>query len=275
MKTIRLITFLVRTVLWMSGGALLLFSDPGWNALLDTAAKPRLIDTHFSRYGPVAARNVSRDANGIRIRLPATGRLASQSGLYSYFAVAGDFEVTVDYELISLPKPEGGYGEAVAIALDAEHAADGSITLHRGLHPQEGSAYWVTRAKPGDSGMTYETTFYPCAAKRGKLGFRREKDSIVCLAADTTKGELRELVTVPFMAGTIRPIRLFADAGGSPTALDVRLTHFHLRGQEVTGGIPEIGNAGYAFLGWSLAGVAVILGLMGLLWRLRVRARTT
>ena len=275
MNATRLIVNLMKGLLWLISGALTVVSEPPLQAELDVAAHPRLIDTHFSRYGPVAARNVSRDTKGVRIRLPATGRLASQSGLYSYFAVAGGFEVTVDYDLISLPKPEGGYGSAVGISLDAENIADGSLSLFRGIHPQQGSAYWVTRAKPGDNGTVYETSFYPCSAKSGKLGFRREKDAIFCLAADSTRLEPRELVTIPFVAGAIRPIRLFADSGGSPTALDARLTNFHLRAQEITGGIPEIGNSNFAYLGWAVAGVAGVLGLSGLLWQLRVRSRAT
>ncbi len=247
MSATLMIATLLKGLLWLGSGALLLVSDPGWQAEVDVAKQPRLIDTHFSRYGPVAARNVSRDVRGIRIRLPATGRLASQSGMYSYFAVAGNFEVTVNYDLISLPKSQGGYGSAVGISLDAENIADGSLTLLRGSHPTEGEAYWVTRARPGENGTVYETSFYPCTARSGKLGFRREHDAVVCLAADSVRLEPRELTTIPFVAGTIRPIRVFADSGGSPTALDVRLTNFHLGGQEITGGIPEIGNSNIAF----------------------------
>jgi hypothetical protein len=273
MNAVRMIAHLIMGLLWLVSGALTVVSDPNLQAELDVTARPRLIDTHFSRYGPVAARNVSRDPRGVRIRLPATGRLASQSGLYSYFAVAGNFELTVDYDLINLPKPESGYGSAVGISLDAENISDGSLSLFRGIHPQQGPAYWVTRAKPGDNGTTYETSFYPCSAKSGKLGFRREKDAIVCMAADSIRFEPRELITIPFVAGAIRPIRLFADSGGSPTAMDVRLTNFRLRAQEITGGIPEIGNSSIAYIGWILAGVAGILGLSGLLWQLRVRSR--
>jgi hypothetical protein len=261
------------SLLWLLGGALTLVSEPGWQAEVDVAAKPRLLDTHFSRYGPVAARNVSRDRNGVRIRLPASGRFASQSGLYSYFAVAGNFEMTVDYDLISLPAPKGGYGSAVGMSLDAENIADGSLALWRGNHPQHGPAYWITRTTPGENGPVYETSYYPCTGRNGKIGFRREKDLVVCLAADSTRLEPRELAAIPFVSGPIRPIRMFADSGGSPTALDARLINFHLRGQEVTGGIPEIGNSSFAQLAWTLTGLAGIVGLSVLLWQLRVRSR--
>ncbi len=161
----------------------------------------------------------------------------------------------------------------MGISLDAEWVADGSLTLYRGIHPKEGSAYWITRAQPGENGVAYETSFYPSSAKSGKLGFRREKDVIVCLAADSVRLEPRELARIPFVTGAIRPIRLFADTGGSPTTLDARLINFLLRGQEITGGIPEIGNSNFAVLGWTLAGLAGALGLTGLLWRLRRRSK--
>ena len=274
MNAKRMIAYAITGLFWLMSAALSFASDPTMRAELNVAAHPRLLDTHFSRYGPIAARNVSRDAKGVRIRLPATGRLASQSGLYSYFALAGDFEVTIDYDLISLPKPESGYGSAVGISLDAENVEEGSLSFYRGIHPQQGPAYWVTRAKPGDNGTAYETKFYPSTARNGKLVFRREKDVIVCLAADSIRFEPHELVTIPFVPGAIRPVRIFADSGGAPTALDVRLTNFQIRAQEITGGIPEIGNSNFAYLGWIIVGVAGILGLSGLLWQRRVRSKT-
>ena len=40
----------------------------------------------------------------MRVRLPAAKGTA-QTGVYSYFALAGDLEVTADYALVSLPAP--------------------------------------------------------------------------------------------------------------------------------------------------------------------------
>ena len=63
-------------------------------AALDVAARPKLLDTHFARYGPAALRTVGRCPGGVRLNLPAVTKNGGQTGLYSYFAAAGDFELS-------------------------------------------------------------------------------------------------------------------------------------------------------------------------------------
>jgi hypothetical protein len=241
--------------------------------LLDFTARPRLIDTHFARYGAQFTRNVSRELGGIRIRLPATAK-AGHTGLYSYFAVAGNFEMTADFELIDLPKPETGYGSAVGIALDADRVATGGISLCRGRHPKEGSAFWVTRATPSDSGTKYESKFFSAEKIRGKFGFRREKDAIICLASDGLNEPMKELERVPFTAGTLRPLRVYADNGGSSLPVDVKVVNLILQAEEVTGGIPEIGRESYAWIVGLVISTSVITALSVFFWRARRRRRT-
>jgi len=77
-------------------------------AELDAVADPRLLDTRFGRYGPVTLKAVTREDRAVRFRLPATAKTAEQVGLYSYFALAGDFEISVAYQVVALPPAKSG-----------------------------------------------------------------------------------------------------------------------------------------------------------------------
>src|SRR4051812_5635044 len=105
-------------------------------AALDAGADVRLLDSHFARYGYVPARTVVRDTHGVRIRLPSGVPNIGQTGLYSYFSVAGDFEFSATYELIDLPAPRGGYGVSCGIAVDTQ-GPGGSVAVARGQPPKQ------------------------------------------------------------------------------------------------------------------------------------------
>jgi hypothetical protein len=133
------------------------------------------------------------------------------------------------------------------LALDT-NGPDGQVSLARNFSKESGgSGYAVTRGKPVDGEMKYETTIYPTTARSGQLAFRRDKTDLVCLAADG-KGELKELCRLPFTAGTVRQIRLYADPGGSPTSLDVWVGGLRVQAQEITGGFPKLEQRGG--VGW-------------------------
>jgi hypothetical protein len=233
--------------------------DPA--AVLDCAADVRRLDSHFARYGYQPARSIVRDGRGVRIRLPAGVTNVGQTGLYSYFALAGDFEVSAAYELADLPPPQAGYGISCGIAVDTQ-GPGGSVAVARGQAPKQPPGYVVTRGLPGDGGTKYETTYYPSSAKAGRLALRREKAEVVCLVADAPGQEVRELCRVPSVAGTVRQVRLFADPGGSKAAVDARLTQVRVTAAEITGGVPARearGGAGWWVTGLGCSAAAVAL----------------
>src|SRR5438105_1882802 len=69
---------------------------------LDCGANPKLYDTHFPRYGYLPLKSIQREKQNMRFSLRPTGSKAvEQTGVYAYFAVAGDFEVSATYEVIN------------------------------------------------------------------------------------------------------------------------------------------------------------------------------
>jgi hypothetical protein len=98
---------------------------------VDCAANPRLLDSHFARYGYLPGRSIVRDNLGLRIWLPTATAGVGQTGLYSFFAMAGDFEFSATYQVLELPPPQGGYGASFGIVVDTQ-GRGGSVTLARG-----------------------------------------------------------------------------------------------------------------------------------------------
>jgi hypothetical protein len=240
-------------------------------AELDCVAKPRLLDTHFGRYGYAPTRSIKLEGPGVHFLLPADVKDMGQTGLYSYIGLLGDFEVAATFDWIEVAMPKGGYGVSCGIVVDTE-GAGGSVALARGfqLGKGKGSGYLITRGKPGEGGIKYDSPeLEPTKARSGRLVLRREQAEVICLVGDGDKEPLRELHRYEFTTGPIRKVRLCADTGGSPTAMDVRLGELRIRAEQITGGIPlrEV-EGGWV---WWLTGLAVlVLAAVGYwLWRRR------
>ncbi len=235
---------------------------------LNCVSDRRLLVTHFARYGYWPARTIILETQGVRFWLPSGVKGVGQTGLYSYFALAGDFEVSASYELISLPPPRSGYGVTVGLSVDTD-GADGSVSLARGYLLTEGSGYVVSWSKPSDDGMHYDGRHYPTQMNRGRLVLRREKKELICLVEDEPHGERHELYRVPFTDRTVRKVRIFADPGGSPTKLEARLANLTFRAEEIAGGIPqrEQNTSGWWLL--LVFGTGVSIALSFWFWRIR------
>jgi len=79
---------------------------------------------------------------------------------------------------------------------------------------------------------------------------------VVCLAADGS-GELRELCTKPFTTSSIRKLRLYADPGGVPNLVDVRLGNIKVQAEEITGHIP-LRDQGDGMSIWVILGASAV-----------------
>lgn len=194
----------------------------------------RLLRTRFATYGYQPRQTILLETAGLHFRLPSGG--VPQTGLYSYFALAGDCEATLTYELLNVPSPRGGYGSGVGLAFDAGERL-GRGVIQRLTRPGERSGC-VLQTTPGEFGgeMKKVDRFLPAASTRGRIGLRRVKDTLIFLRADAPTDPLTEFDRLPFTDRPIRAVRVFADPGGSPTALDVRVSQIEIRAEEIGAG---------------------------------------
>ena len=241
-----------------------------YKAALDLLANVKYLDTYFSRYGYSPAQSILRDAQGFRFKLPALAKGVDQTGAYSYFALAGDCEVSATFDVNDLSRPQKGYGASVGIAVESKDKS-AQVQLARGATTKLVNGYLITEGSRGDDGTPNwkPPQHFPTQAKSGRLVLRREKTELVCLAADKPKDEPRELCRLEFNGSTITKIRVYADPGGSPTAIDARIGNLQVRAAEITGGVPlsEQGRS-WAWLWITLA--LILLPILGLwLWRHR------
>jgi hypothetical protein len=206
-------------------------------AVLDTAANDRVFDTHFTRFGPSAARVVVRDGKGVRFRLPP--KSSGHNGLYSYVVLAGDFEISARFEWPGVPVPKTGYGASAGLTVDAGAKA-GSLSFGRANLPKVGGSYVMIRGIPGKSGVDYETVFERTRATSGRIVLRREKQELICeIAEDAKTDSRRELRRFPFTGATVNQVRIYGDAGGIDAELDARIYDLKVVAEEITAGVPE------------------------------------
>ncbi len=229
---------------------------------------PRALTTRFSTYGFQPRRSVVVEPEGFRLWLPGSDKPAAQTGVYSLFALAGDCEAALTYELLDLPVPEGGYGSSVGLALDGP---DGGWRgdIQRIVRPGKESGYLLHTGQGTDEDKN-QSRFVPGRAEKGRLGLRREGSELVFLTADSPDGELREIDRLPFTGETLRQVRVFADPGGSPTAVDVRVSRLTVRAEEITSGVAKRDKRE---AGWWWLGLLVPVAGLVVWWRWRVRRR--
>jgi hypothetical protein len=227
-------------------------------------SNPRLLPTKFDSYGYLN-NSIRPEKDGLRILLPGRVEGVTQTGIYSLFAVAGDCEVTLTYQFLKLPSPKSGYGCGMGLALDLP-SGHGRGDIQRVNRVNDESGYLVHTevsglSAPGDRFISTEATW-------GRLGLRRINKELIFLAADEGT-ELKEIERRPFTEETIRAVRLFADAGGSQAAVEVRFKLIDIRAEEIAGGVTARDSATspwwWLFLLIPVAGVA---GGLFWLWRM-------
>lgn len=198
------------------------------------------LQTMFGTYGTLPQRSVSLATGGLRIWMPAGAKEALPTGVYSYFALAGDCEVSFAYDLLKLPASRNGSGPGVGLAFDAE---GGSITaaIQRVHRTPGGNGYAFQSTVKGAGGKDqHEDRFLPATSARGRIGLRRIGKDLIYLASPTPTAPLQEMHRTPFTRGAIRVVRFFADPGGSPNGVDVRLMAIDMRGEEISAGVTQI-----------------------------------
>ncbi len=267
-------TLLVLLAIWLGTSAPALADDTPKPPLreLDLGRRGLMFDQWFARYGYNNARSIVPERDGIRIQIPAV-KDASLAGYYSHFQLAGDFEVGLRYEVISLPTPTAGYGASLGLSVESSDST-GTVGLTRGVNLQGVHEYVVVFTHPGlapGEPARYEAWSMPTVAKTGRLVIRRERAELVCSAADGPRGELREVKRVPFTTARVRQLRLHSDCGGSPTGVAGRLSEVRATAGEIVGGYTQEELADEPSYWWWWLPVAATFGLAA--WWLRARRR--
>jgi len=226
---------------------------------LDSAADRSFLDSLFGRYGFAGRATILREPQGIRFQMPESDKALGQTGLYSLFALSGDFEFSARYEFIDIPTPTKGYGVSCGLALEAK-APSGMVQFSR-VDTPKGSWFRVGR-DPTGAGKDFKDSkdYRTRPNKKGQLVLRREKGELIYLAQDGSSEELEELNRIDF-PNAVDKVRIFVDQGGSPTSLDVRLGPIVVKAERKATDPTQVEETGLPWWGT----VLIIVGVLGVL----------
>jgi hypothetical protein len=197
---------------------------------LDSAVDAHFLDSAlFGKSGYTGKAYIIREGQGIRFQLPAYEKGVEHTCLYSRFAFGGDFEIMVSYDWLDVPRPTKGYGASAGISVETNDG--GIIKLGRRHRPNEGITKVVlTRGVPSPEGPKWsDPSERLVRTKSGKLILRREQNEVTCLVADGDSDEFETMGPIPYTAGTVEKLIIYADPGGSPTSMDVRFNRISLK----------------------------------------------
>jgi hypothetical protein len=196
---------------------------------------PKLIGSTMRLEGP----GLAQDEHGVRIRLPAGQGKPHPSNLVTNFAVRGDFEATLSYEILRADQPTSGYGVGVTLYPAIDPATKNAVSLSRRVRTDGTTKFVSNRQQP--VGEPNRTRFMDSSATRGKLRIRRVGWIVHFLVQEGDAPDFVELDRADWAANDLRQINIGASAGDSDAGLDVRLLDFTLRAQELprTPGLPR------------------------------------
>lgn len=120
--------------------------------------------------GQNAKRAIKKVAGGLVVRLPVDKPGRPQVGVETGFRVGGDFEITADYEIVDLTKPDKGYGSGVLLRLTSDGGAVERAALTRFSHPKRGEVFGADVMTRAEKDLKHDEKYFdakPPAAPAG------------------------------------------------------------------------------------------------------------
>ncbi|HTU91287.1 MAG TPA: DUF1583 domain-containing protein, partial [Gemmataceae bacterium] len=189
------------------------------------------INTKFFKFtGPKARQQMTEEAEGLRITLPAEGTNPQPTGLVANFPVSGDFEITTSYELLKADKPANGSGVGVQLYIVMESPTQEAILFGRFHAPHLGHVYTCARLGTNAEGeRQYVPTSFPAPTNAGRLRLTRNGSRVICLAAESDGDDFQPIHEFELGAADLSVVRVAADTGNSNNPVVVRIGDFEIR----------------------------------------------
>lgn len=228
--------------------------------------------------GANASRYIRPSSEGLRISLAAEKTPLPQMGISPKFPVAGDFEITVQYQIVKLERPDAGYGSGVSMFIQTQsaeyQAATVGVLLERSnrLHlaanrhsgPKEKRQHLI-KVVPADDG-----------ARTGSLRLTRS-GSLLTYWVAPAKQDFIQLREVDIGPEPLARLRIVADPGGGKGALEVVLSDLKIRAESLTTESEKLERPSAAGNKWLLGGALGTVAIAGgiFLWHRHSRGKTS
>jgi hypothetical protein len=177
----------------------------------------------FRTTGPGASIAIRPDSRGLRITLPPEHGMKPAVGVVLRSGFQGDFEITMDYEILQADPTTAGYGAGVTLYITMVSYTKEAATIGR-LVDKDGSPFFMSHRATTPSGGNREHSGgerFPASAPAGKLRLVRNDSTLTYLVADGDSDEFAEIYETELGVEDIDMVRFAAENGGSPTLVDV------------------------------------------------------
>jgi hypothetical protein len=238
----------------------------------------------LSFLGKDAALRANLDPEGMRFVLPADRKSLGVAGIEAKLQLQGDFEITLYYELLTVPaeNPFPGAGVQLVARFDSPNIPTAAASrMQRGQAPVFSGNYGV----PAPPGAKTKNQFkiigtVPARDAKGALRLARSKDKLAYLGADGS-GAFEEIGTIDIGREEVSSVRAQCTTSSKPGALEIRLIRLEVRADRIPGkasAVPDeavADKAGGRGVFWAIVvGGVLLAGGVGSYLASRGRART-
>ena len=180
-----------------------------------------------------AEKCIKYEAEGLRITLPAGyPRARPDVGVVTRFPVRGDFEITLDYEILQElgPAESDSSGARFGLTLALSTPAINSATLTRKTSATEiDYIAWRSVSMEPDGPTEAAAKTFKTMAKSGRLRLVRNESTMLFCVAEGAEQEFKLLDKTSIRHEDLRNIRVFGTTGDKNASLDVRVTNLRIR----------------------------------------------
>jgi hypothetical protein len=178
----------------------------------------------FRPTGPGFATAIGSDRQGLRIVLPPEHGKKPPVGVVFRTGVKGDFEITMEFEVVDVKEPTSGRGAGPSLYLTMVSPTQEAATTGWKLEPDGSSVFFSHRASTPPGGKReHRGKTTPAKGRAGKLRFVRTGSTLAYQAAEGKSDSYREIDQFEIGRDDVNTVRVAADNGGSPTLVDVRI----------------------------------------------------
>ena len=193
----------------------------------------------FLPTGPGFATAIRSDRQGLRIVLPPEHGKKPPVGVVFRTGVKGDFEITMEFEVVDVKEPKNGRGAGPSLYLTMVSPTQEAATTGWQLKPDGSSVFFTHRASTPPGGRReHHGKTTPANGRSGKLRFARTGSTLAYLAAEGKSDSYREIDQFEIGRDDVNTVRVAADNGGSPTVVDVRINSVKVVADELGDSTP-------------------------------------
>jgi hypothetical protein len=177
----------------------------------------------FRPTGPGASSAIQPDTRGLRITLSPEHGMKPAVGIVLRTGFQGDFEITMEYEILKVEPPTGGSGAGVSLYLTMVSYTKDAATIWRAVDKNGGLFFMSHRATTPIGGKREHRggERIPASSSTGRLRLVRNGSTLTYLVADGASEEYTEIYETELGEDDIDMVRFAADNGGSATLVDV------------------------------------------------------